>query len=90
MLHKLLSLSSSDVVTSLPPSVTSTQGHSPTRHISNTQVGGGEIGQLKLKLQYLEGMLGRMQKEKAGMDDEFGRQRKKFMQQMVDLECEQK
>ena len=79
------------MVTSLPPSVTSTQGHSPNRHKSNTQVagGGGEIEQFKLKVQYLESIVGRMQKEKAGMDEEFGRQRRKFMQQMVDLECEQ-
>lgn len=54
----------------------------------NGGAGGGDVRQLKLRLQYLEGILSRMQKEKAGMDEEFGRQRKKFMQQMVDLECE--
>jgi hypothetical protein len=44
----------------------------------------------QLRQQYLEGMISRLTKEKAAMEEEFGRQRKKFMNQMVQAEGESK
>ena len=42
----------------------------------------------QLRLQYLEGMVARLDKEKKAMEEEFGRQRKKFMSQMMQTESE--
>lgn len=41
---------------------------------------------MKLRLQYLEGMVSRLEREKKGMEEEFGRQRKKFMNEMIQSE----
>lgn len=88
----------SDITSSLPPIATSPVSprsapkHGPATHIGGG-VGGGrgeEIGQLKLKVHYLESIAGRLQRENSGMEEEFGRQRKKFMKQMMELECELK
>ena len=40
----------------------------------------------QLRIQHMEGLVSRLQKEKRAMDEEFGRQRKKFMNQMMQTE----
>ena len=46
----------------------------------------GDTSQLRLR--YLESIVARLEKEKKAMEEEFGRQRKKFMSQMMQTECE--
>lgn len=41
----------------------------------------------QLRIQHMESLVSRLQKEKKAMDEEFGRQRKKFMNQMMLTEC---
>lgn len=41
----------------------------------------------QLRVQHMESLISRLQKEKRAMDEEFGRQRKKFMNQMMQTEC---
>lgn len=41
-----------------------------------------------LRVQYLESVCGSLQREKKGMEEEFGRQRKKFMNNMIQMEAE--
>ena len=43
---------------------------------------------LALRVQYLESVCGSLQREKKGMEEEFGRQRKKFMNNMIQMEAE--
>ena len=44
----------------------------------------------QLRVQHMESLVSRLQKENRGMDEEFGRQRKKFMNQMMLTECKLK
>ena len=88
-----LSLSSASSM-SLPaiPQVTSvmsrpdlaTASHGSTRSLSR----GTEGENLVLRMQYLESLCGSLHREKKAMEDEFGRQRKKFMNNMIEKEAE--
>ena len=49
---------------------------------------GTEGGNLVLRMQYLESLCGNLQREKRAMEEEFGRQRKKFMNNMIEKEGE--
>ena len=49
---------------------------------------GTEGGNLALRMQYLESLCGNLQREKKAMEEEFGRQRKKFMNNMIEKEGE--
>lgn len=60
------------------------QGSSPQQSLP---VGGAAVN-LPLRVQYLESLCVTLQKEKRGMEEEFGRQRKKFMNHMVEVEAE--
>ncbi len=43
---------------------------------------------LKLKVQHLEQLCGKLQKEKSETQEDFGKQRKKFMDKLVEVESE--
>ena len=60
------------------------RGSSPQQSLP---VGGAGVN-LPLRVQYLESLCVTLQKEKRGMEEEFGRQRKKFMNHMVEMEAE--
>ena len=51
-------------------------------------VGGGDQSDLGLRIQYLERLCVNLQKEKKAMEEEFGRQRKKFMDRMMQSDAE--
>ena len=48
----------------------------------------GDTSTSQLRMRYLEQMVARLDREKKAMEEEFGRQRKKFMKEMVQAECE--
>lgn len=64
---------------------TNSQSHM-TGHVTNTSNTKGDTSQLRL--QYLESIVARLEKEKKAMEEEFGRQRKKFMSQMMQTESD--
>ena len=64
---------------------TVTQDPSPHQSLP---AGGGSGVNLPLRVQYLESLCVTLQKEKRGMEEEFGRQRKKFMNHMMEMEAE--
>lgn len=49
---------------------------------------GGDPSNLGLRIQYLERLCVNLQKEKKAMEEEFGRQRKKFMDRMMQSDAE--
>ena len=61
-----------------------TASHGSTRSLSR----GTEGENLVLRMQYLESLCGSLHREKKAMEDEFGRQRKKFMNNMIEKEAE--
>ena len=69
-------------VGSKPDQATASLG--ATRSLSR----GTEGGNLALRMQYLESLCGNLQREKKAMEEEFGRQRKKFMNNMIESEGE--
>lgn len=48
---------------------------------------GEGVSTTNLRIRYLEQMVARLDGEKRSMDEEFGRQRKKFMHEMMQAEC---
>ena len=56
--------------------------------ILNVLDGSGSPSTLALRLKYLESIVSRLTAEKKGMEEEFGRQRKRFMEQMISSEGE--
>ncbi|XP_003387387.1 PREDICTED: myosin-11-like [Amphimedon queenslandica] len=76
--------------TSHPPSLPPpTMSLSPSSSVGPSD-GGSNPSTLALRVKYLEGMVSRLTSEKKGMEEEFGRQRKRFMEQMISSEGEMK
>lgn len=56
-------------------------------YIGCFNLSGERVSTTNLRVKYLEQMVSRLDKEKKAMEEEFGRQRKKFMKEMVQAEC---
>ncbi|XP_064392393.1 rab GTPase-binding effector protein 1-like [Halichondria panicea] len=78
-------------VTPTPPIVESLHNqHSALHSVYNPPTQGVRMSTdpLKLKVQHLEQLCGKLQKEKSETQEEFGKQRKKFMDKLVEVESE--
>ena len=58
------------------------------KRLSFYVLGDGGQSTLPLRIEYLEKMVSRLTVDKKGMEEEFGKQRKKFMQEMIKTESE--